>query len=79
VFNVLKEPVLVPLLVGGVVHLLLGSHAEALILLAFACMSIGITPVQEARTGRLLEALGDLSSPRALGDPGRCAPAHRRA
>lgn len=48
------------------VYLLLGSRAEALILLAFACMSIGITAVQEARTGRVLEALRDLSSPRAL-------------
>lgn len=66
VLDVLKEPMLVLLLVGGVVYLLLGSRAEALILLAFACMSIGITAVQEARTGRVLEALRDLSSPRAL-------------
>ncbi|SER09146.1 HAD-IC family P-type ATPase [Thalassovita taeanensis] len=66
VLDVLKEPMLVLLLVGGVVYLLLGSKAEALILLAFACMSIGITAVQEARTGRVLEALRDLSSPRAL-------------
>jgi Ca2+-transporting ATPase len=64
--DVLKEPMLVLLLVGGVVYLLLGSRAEALILLAFACMSIGITAVQEARTGRVLGALRDLSSPRAL-------------
>ena len=66
VLDVLKEPMLVLLLVGGGVYLLLGSRAEALILLAFACMSIGITAVQEARTGRVLEALRDLSSPRAL-------------
>ena len=66
VLDVLKEPLLVLLLVGGVVYLLLGSRAEALILLAFAFMSIGITAVQEARTGRVLEALRNLSSPRAL-------------
>ncbi len=66
VLDVLKEPMLLLLLVGGVVYLLLGSKAEALILLAFACMSIGITAVQEARTSRVLEALRDLSSPRAL-------------
>ena len=66
ILNVLREPMLALLLGGGVVYLLLGSRAEALILLAFACMSIGITAVQEARTERVLEALRDLTSPRAL-------------
>ena len=66
VLNVLREPMLGLLLAGGVVYLLLGSRAEALILLAFACMSITITAVQEARTERVLEALRDLTSPRAL-------------
>ena len=66
ILNVLREPMLALLLAGGVVYLLLGSRAEALILLAFACLSIGITAVQEARTERVLEALRDLTSPRAL-------------
>lgn len=66
ILNVLREPMLALLLAGGVVYLLLGSRAEALILLAFACMSVGITAVQEARTERVLEALRDLTSPRAL-------------
>ncbi len=66
VLNVLREPMLALLLAGGVCYLLLGSRAEALILLAFACLSIGITAVQEARTERVLEALRDLTSPRAL-------------
>ncbi len=66
ILNVLREPMLALLLAGGVVYLLLGSQAEALILLAFACMSITITAVQEARTERVLEALRDLTSPRAL-------------
>ena len=66
ILNVLREPMLALLLAGGVVYLLLGNRAEALILLAFACMSIGITAVQEARTERVLEALRDLTSPRAL-------------
>lgn len=66
ILNVLREPMLALLLAGGVVYLLLGSRAEALILLAFACMSITITAVQEARTERVLEALRDLTSPRAL-------------
>ncbi len=66
ILNVLREPMLALLLAGGVVYLLLGSRAEAIILLAFACMSIGITVVQEARTQRVLEALRDLTSPRAM-------------
>ena len=66
ILNVLREPMLALLLAGGVVYLLLGSRAEALILLAFACMSIAITAVQEARTERVLDALRDLTSPRAL-------------
>ena len=66
ILNVLREPMLALLLAGGLVYLLLGSRAEAIILLAFACMSIGITAVQEARTERVLDALRDLTSPRAL-------------
>ena len=51
---------------GGAVYLLLGDLKEAVILLAFATMSILITVVQESRTERVLEALRDLTSPRAL-------------
>ena len=54
------------LLVGGIVYLVLGDLKEAIILLAFATMSIAITVVQETRTERVLEALRDLTSPRAL-------------
>ncbi len=66
VFDVLREPMLALLIAGGAVYLLLGNREEALILLAFACLSVGITVVQEARTERVLEALRDLTSPRAL-------------
>ena len=54
------------LLVGGMVYLALGDLKEAIILVAFATMSIVITVVQETRTERVLEALRDLTSPRAL-------------
>jgi Ca2+-transporting ATPase len=64
--EVIREPMLALLLGGGLVYLLLGSLEEALILLAFATMSIGITIVQETRTEHVLEALRDLTSPRAL-------------
>lgn len=64
--EVLREPMLMLLLVGGIVYLALGDLKEAIILVAFATMSILITVVQEARTERVLEALRDLTSPRAL-------------
>ena len=54
------------LLGGGVIYLALGDLQEAVILLVFASMSVLITVVQEARTERVLEALRDLTSPRAL-------------
>jgi Ca2+-transporting ATPase len=64
--EVLREPMLALLLGGGIVYLLLGDLKEAIILVAFATMSIAITVVQESRTERVLEALRDLTSPRAL-------------
>lgn len=64
--DVLREPMLALLQDGGGVYLLLGDIAEALILLSFACLSAAITVVQETRTERVLEALPDLTSPRAL-------------
>jgi Ca2+-transporting ATPase len=64
--EVLREPMLALLLAGGIAYLLLGSLAEALILLAFATFSIVVTVIQESRTEHVLEALRDLSAPRAL-------------
>ncbi len=64
--DVLREPMLALLLAGGVAYLLLGSLTEALILLAFATFSVAVTVIQESRTEHVLEALRDLSAPRAL-------------
>jgi len=66
VLEVLREPMLALLLGGGIIYLLLGDLKEAIILLVFATMSVAITVVQESRTERVLEALRDLTSPRAL-------------
>ena len=66
ILEVLREPMLALLLGGGIVYLVLGDLKEALILLAFATISVLITVVQETRTERVLEALRDLTSPRAL-------------
>ena len=55
------------LLVGcGVVYLILGDAEEAMMLLGFVFVVMGITFYQERKTERALEALRDLSSPRAL-------------
>jgi len=64
--EVMREPMLALLLGGCVIYLLLGDLKEALLLLAFATLSVVITVVQESRTERVLEALRDLTSPRAL-------------
>ena len=66
VLEVMREPMLALLAGGGAVYLALGDLQEALILLAFAMFSIVVTVVQETRTERVLEALRDLTSPRAL-------------
>ena len=54
------------LLGSGVIYLTLGDLKDALILLVFVTMSVHITVVQETRTERALQALRDLTSPRAL-------------
>jgi Ca2+-transporting ATPase len=66
VLEVMREPMLALLVAGGAVYLALGDLKEAIVLLAFAMVSIVITVVQETRTERVLEALRDLTSPRAL-------------
>lgn len=66
VLEVLREPMLALLIGAGVVYLVLGDLQEALILIAFATLSVVITVVQESRTEKVLEALRDLTSPRAL-------------
>ena len=64
--EVVREPMLALLLGGGAIYLALGDLREAVILLVFATMSVLITVIQETRTERVLEALRDLTSPRAL-------------
>ena len=64
--EVLREPMLALLLGGGIAYLILGDLTEALILLGFATFSVAVTVIQETRTEHVLEALRDLSAPRAL-------------
>ncbi|MEI7833033.1 MAG: cation-translocating P-type ATPase [bacterium] len=64
-FEVIREPMFLLLLGGGTIYLLLGDLQEALLLLAFVFVVIGITLYQERKTENALQALKDLSSPRA--------------
>ncbi len=64
--EVIREPMLLLLLGAGALYLILGNLGEALVLVALATVSVLITVIQEYRTERVLEALRDLTSPRAL-------------
>ena len=66
VLEVVAQPMFLMLLAAGAIYLALGDRAEALFLLAFVFAVIGITISQERRTQRALDALRDLSAPRAL-------------
>ena len=79
VLEILREPMFALLLGAAAIYLVLGDLKEAVVLGIFACTSVLIAVVQEARTERVLESLRDLTSPRALGDPRRNRETHRRA
>ena len=66
VIEVLRDPMPQLLLAAGLIYLVIGSAGEAAMLLGFVVLSLGITIVQERRTEGVLEALRDLTSPRAL-------------
>ena len=65
-FEVAREPMFLMLVAAGVLYLLMGGVADAAMLLGFVLVVMAITIVQERRTERALDALRDLSSPRAL-------------
>jgi Ca2+-transporting ATPase len=64
--EVIREPMFLLLIACGLLYLFLGDVEEALMLLGFVFVIIGITIYQEQKTEKALEALRDLSSPRAL-------------
>src|SRR6266540_1691101 len=64
---VLREPMILLLFAAGTLYLLIGDFAEASLLVASIFLIVGITLYQERRTEHALEALRELSSPRALG------------
>lgn len=64
--GVVREPMFLMLLVAGGGYLTLGDTAEATFLLASVFLIVALTIFQEQKTQRALEALRDLSAPRAL-------------
>lgn len=66
VLEVVREPMFQLLIAAGIIYLFLGDLGEALMLLAFVAITVSISIVQEKRTEKVLEALRDLTSPRAL-------------
>ncbi|HYA87824.1 MAG TPA: cation-translocating P-type ATPase [Nitrospirota bacterium] len=64
--DVVREPMFLLLVACGTIYLFLGNVREAMMLLGFVFVVVGITLYQERKTERALEALRDLSSPRAL-------------
>ena len=63
--EVLREPMFLLLIGGAAIYLLLGDTREAMVLGASVVVVMGLTVFQERKTERALEALRDLSSPRA--------------
>ena len=64
--EILREPMLLLLVACSAIYFLLGDIREALVLSVFVTLVIGIEIYQQRKTERALEALRDLSSPRAL-------------
>ena len=66
ILNVLREPMLLLLLACGAIYMVLGEAKDAMMLMTFVVVVIGITFYQERKTENALDALRTLASPRAL-------------
>ncbi len=66
ILEVVREPMFLLLIAAGALYLSIGDPQEALMLLGFVAVIIGITVIQERRTERALDALRDLSQPHAV-------------
>jgi Ca2+-transporting ATPase len=64
--GVVREPMFLLLTAAAGIYLVVGDLAEALVLAASIAVMVVITVTQERKAERALEALRDLSSPRAL-------------
>jgi Ca2+-transporting ATPase len=73
----MHEPMFLLLLIAGLLYLVFGEWQEGLILFGFVVVTLGLTLYQEGKSERALDALRELTSPRALvirdGEPRRIA------
>ena len=65
-WEVVREPMLLLLVGAGAIYLFLGELRDSIVLLVSIFVVLGISLYQQRKTERALEALRDLSSPRAL-------------
>jgi Ca2+-transporting ATPase len=65
-WEILREPMILLLIAAGVIYLILGEPRDSFVLLISIFAILGIDLYQQDKTERALEALRDLSSPRAL-------------
>ncbi|HVO76521.1 MAG TPA: cation-transporting P-type ATPase, partial [Candidatus Bathyarchaeia archaeon] len=64
--DVVREPMFLLLVACGAIYFFLGEAGEGFMLLSFVVVVMAITFYQERKTERALEALKNLTSPRAL-------------
>ncbi len=62
----LREPMFLLLLAAGTLYTVFGERQEGLTLFGFVVVTLALTLYQEGRTERAIDALRDLTSPRAL-------------
>jgi Ca2+-transporting ATPase len=65
-WEIAREPMILLLIGAGVIYLFLGELRDSLVLLISIFVVLGINLYQQRKTDHALEALRDLSSPRAM-------------
>ena len=66
VWEIVREPMILLLVGAGIIYLFLGELRDSLVLLVSIFVVLGINLYERRKTEHALEALRDLSSPRAL-------------
>jgi len=64
--RILAEPTFTLLFLAGIIYSIIGKIEDALILICFIFISVGITLFQERKSENAIDALRELSSPRAI-------------
>lgn len=66
IWEILKTPMFSLLVIAALLYFVIGSLEDALLLASFITLSMAITIIQQRKSEKAIEALRDLSSPRAL-------------